>query len=84
MYLYVWPNGIAKQVRENPSVIDFLAVKQGTLFIFRFANGFHRLVFTSDSFLWIDVAEAARLTSAPRELFCENFCGNFCQLVVSI
>ena len=68
MYLYLTKTGPAKQVEENPSTMDFMAVSQGLLKIFRFAEEFQELVFSSGKFHWIPVASAETLKTSDARL----------------
>jgi hypothetical protein len=69
MYLYVWKTGAAKEVTENPSAADLLAVQQGMLMIFRFTGGcFLKLIVQSDKLLWQPVLSASILKSSDARL----------------
>ena len=62
--LYIWKTGAAKTVHAQPTVVDLLALKQGSLFIFRCEeSGFERLMFSKESFVWVGVEDADILRS---------------------
>lgn len=55
MLLYVFRDGTAKQVQDNPSVLDLLAVRQGGLSIYKYSDKqYLRLIF-EDDFKWEQV-----------------------------
>ncbi len=63
MYLFIFVDGTFKQVNENLSVTDLVAVKSGLLKILRsHLNSFQALTFKQEKLVWSPVPEAKVLT----------------------
>ncbi len=65
MFLYIFTDGQIKQVSENPTIVDLLAVSQSLLTIIKFdkKKGFFRLIKDESKLCWVPVKDAQVLTS---------------------
>lgn len=64
MFLFVMADGTTKQVTENPSVLDILALQQGLLSIYRFCRHFQKLMVCREKLYWVNVPDAKILQTA--------------------
>ncbi len=66
MYLLVFCDGTAKQIRENLEMYDYAAVTAGTLNIYRFDSkddSVKRLVADEKKWVWVPVVEGKSIVS---------------------
>jgi hypothetical protein len=68
VYVFVYKNGTFKQVTDNLSVADILAVTEGVLSIVRFHGKFQYLVNTGEALVWRPVPEATLLIAGDARL----------------
>lgn len=67
MYLFVFVDGSVRQVFENLSQADLLAVRAKTLRVFRFGSKFQELV-VDDRLGWLAVPSASLLIASDVRL----------------
>lgn len=62
MYLLIFADKTVKQIADNLTIADILAIKQGTLTVLRFYNdNFQKLKIKSDKLVWTNLPQASRL-----------------------
>lgn len=65
MYLFVWADHSHRQFRDNLSLLDYLAIRQGLLTVYRHdqkARSFQVLTLEGDRAHWQEVPEGRTVT----------------------
>jgi hypothetical protein len=59
MYLFVFSNGLVRQVEDNITIVDALAMKNNLLSVYSFKDGqFYQVVIEDNQFVYKEVEQA--------------------------
>lgn len=65
MYLFIWLDGQARQVKDNLTVDDYLAVAQRLISVYRIRKSFEKLVIDNGKACWVPVKESQVANGHP-------------------